>query len=61
MSDTHLREEIADPDCTGWTCPNCKYSMYHVYGFECDNCGYECDPDMVRTALAERSKREAVP
>lgn len=46
-----LRDEITDPDCTGWTCPTCGWSQYHAYGFECDCCGFEV-ADMIAAALA---------
>ena len=39
----HLRGELADRDCTGWTCPYCETSAYKVFGYECDECGFRCD------------------
>ena len=36
-----LRDEIVDPFCTGWTCPQCKRHEYHAHGFECEECGFE--------------------
>lgn len=52
-----LYEAIADPDCTGWNCPTCGYSNYHVYGLrECERCAYQLDSDRVRDALRERAE-----
>lgn len=55
MSDDGIYDDIADPDATGWTCPTCGRCQYHIYGFCCDACGFECDPDRVRNALAARA------
>jgi ribosomal protein L37E len=48
-------DSIANPDVTAWSCPHCKLETYHVYGFDCEECGFSLDRDLVREALRERA------
>lgn len=47
-----LRDELADPECTGWTCPVCGYPNHKgcrigfdgpwlAFRLECDECGFD--------------------
>jgi ribosomal protein L37E len=57
LKEQWVYESIADPDCTGWNCPTCGYSNYHVFGLEeCERCGYQLDQDRVRDSLQERAE-----
>lgn len=43
-----LSEQLRDSDCTSWTCLNCKWEQYKVYGLECDQCGFDAEPFVPR-------------
>jgi ribosomal protein L37E len=40
----HLKSELRDRVCTGWTCPTCGWNEYKIYGLECDRCGFDASP-----------------
>lgn len=46
LAERHLRSELRDADCTGWTCPMCDWSQYKVIGMECDRCAFDAGPYM---------------
>ena len=37
----HLINELSDDECTTWTCPECGRHEYKVFGFNCEECGFD--------------------
>ncbi len=63
----HLKGELADPTCTGWTCPYCRRSNYKGAYFgeefmfwspECDECGFDCTGYAPATGIAHHSQNQ---
>ncbi|MAZ17947.1 MAG: hypothetical protein CL535_16655 [Ahrensia sp.] len=56
-TDEDVYFDIADLNTAAWQCHTCGRFEYHVFGFDCEECGWSADEDRVKRALVDRESR----